>query len=407
MSDTKSAIKTILNRNVLLIFAIQFFQNISAVMGGVYVGPLGKATGLSVALIGVAGTLYTLCGLFTRAPAARLTDGDKKKLALIIGIGGRGVVYLLMGVFQNNPTMYMILRCLQGITWALIGVCLISCMAVIVDKKVMGTAYAIFNAMLSIGKIIAKPFAQKMYMNHGFMTISVITFATAMLATLLIFFMDFDAPGLKYVPSEEKASKPKKSLNPFKGILVAAIPIAIIGGLARFGYQTDSLYTSVMAVERNLDPSAAFALGSTVATVVGLVVGVLCDFLGAKWLTIIMLLANGIGLIMIGNAHTASALLVAYVVYAGIGGKYDAPVKVLIMKTAPKEKQGAAAATQLLFNDLFSAVAGTVVGFIAGNAGYTVGFGVVGVISVVCALSLVFFSKQILGPLAKLKTEAA
>lgn len=227
MSDIKSALKTILNRNVLLIFAIQFFQNISAVMGGVYVGPLGKATGLSVALIGVAGTLYTVFGLITRAPAARMTDGDKKKIALITGIGGRGVVFLLMGVFQTNPTIYMILRCLQGVTWSIIGVSLVACMGMIVDKRVMGTAYAIFNVVMSIGRTVARPVAQRLYMDSGFLAVAVVTFGAALIATVLIFFLDFNAPGLKAAPARPQAKS--KSFNPFYGILLAAILLVVFG----------------------------------------------------------------------------------------------------------------------------------------------------------------------------------
>lgn len=400
MADTKNAFKSILNRNVLLIFAIQFFQNISAVMGGTYVGPLGKATGLSVSLIGVAATLYTVCGMLSRGPAARMTDGDKKKLALVIGIGGRGVVFMLMGVFQNNPTIYMVLRCLQGITWSIIGVCLVSCMAMIVDKKVMGTAYAIFNALLSLGKIFAKPFAQRLYMEQGFLVVSAVTFASAMIATLLIFFLDFKDPKLKPV-----ANNKSKSLNPFKGIWVAAVPIALIGGLAKLGYTTDNLYTSIMTLEKGLDPTAAFAVAGTVSAVVGLVVGILCDFIGPKWCTVIMLTLNGVGLAMVGKAATPASLLIAYVIANGLGGKYDNPINILIMKSAPREKQGAAMATRLLFNDLFSAIGGTVVGGIAGSVGYEISFMAVGAVSIVCAIGMMVFSRKILGVLSDAAAE--
>lgn len=399
MSDTKTALKSILNRNVILIFAIQFFQNISAVMGGTYVGPLGKATGLSVALIGVVGTLYTVFGMITRAPAARMTDGDKKKIALILGIGGRGVVFLLMGVFANNPTMYMILRCLQGITWSIIGVSLVSCMAMIVDRKVMGTAYAIFNAMLSIGKIFAKPIAQKMYMNHGFLAVSAVTFAAAMIAVVLIFFLDFKDPRLKPAPVRKNQNK---SMNPFAGILMAALPLALVSAMAKVGYQTDNLYTSIVTVEHGLDPTAAYAVGGAISTVVGLVIGVLCDIIGAKWLSIIMLLFNGLGLVLIGRADTSTALMIAYIMYAGLGGKYDKPIDIMIMKAAPRDKQGSANATRLLCNDLVSAVATTVVGFIASGGNYEFTYLVVGAVSIVGAMTLIFFGNKFMDILSKI-----
>lgn len=402
MSDTRNALKTIISRNVLLIFAIQFFQNLSAVMGGTYVGPLGKATGLSVSLIGVAATLYTVFGMLTRGPAARMTAGDKKKLALVIGIGGRGVVFMLMGVFEHNPAVYMVLRCLQGITWSIIGVVLVSCMAMIVDKKVMGTAYAIFSAMLSIGKIFAKPIAQKVYMEYGFLAISAVTFACAMVATVLIFFLDFKDPGLKPVPS-----KKNHSLNPFSGLLLAAIPIALIGGIPKLGYTTDSVYTSIMTVENGLDPTAAFAVSGAISAVVGLVIGVVCDFVGPKWVTVGMLVCNGVGLAMLGQVDSQSGLMIAYVIAMGLGGKYETPIRVMIMKTVPREKQGSAEATRLLFNDIFSAIAGTLVGGLIAAAGYQFSFGVVGAASALCGLAMLVFSRKILGALEKGKEAAA
>ncbi len=398
------SLKSILSRNVILIFAIQFFQNISAVMGGTWVGPLGKATGLAASAIGMAATLYTVFGLLTRGPAARLTDGDRKKATLILGIGGRGVVFLLMGIFKDVPAAYVILRCLQGITWSIVGVSLVSCMSMIVDKKVLGTAYSIFNLMLTVGKIFAKPFAQKMFSNYGFMAASAVTFGAAMIAVVLILFLDFKDPHLQAPKSRDK------SLNPFKGILLPAIPLAMFVALSKFGYNADNLYTSVWMAENGIDPTAAYALSGTLGAFLVVGVGVLCDLIGAKWLTVIMLLADGIGLYLIGIAKTPAMFMLAYLLHGGIGLKVDIPAQILIMKAAPKSKQGGANATKLFCNDAVSAVSTTIVGFVIDHFGYATGFALTGAASLLGGVAILLLGNMLIKKLDELKepeTEAA
>jgi len=383
-----SAWKSIFTRNVILILLIQLVQGFSSNMVGGFVGLEAKGMGLTAAFIGICASLYTFGGLLMRAPAGLATDTGKKRLVLVGALFLRSLVFLLYGFCGKSSIMYAVLRTLHGFTWSFVGVALPAVMAMMVDKKIMGTTYAVFSALNSFSRGLARPLAMNLYKNFGSKTVALVTFSVGIASVLLALCLDFNDPNLK--PARVK----KASINPLNGIAWRFVPLCAISCLAIFAYQADNVYTPLIAEERGLDITAALAIGAGISTVWSLVVGVLCDIINTRLLTILLLTLYGIGTVMIGRSTSAGMFFVCYIIFI-IGSKYGSAVRIEMMKNAEKSEQGAVSATNLLFNDIYATIAGTLIGVIATKTNYETAFIVAGALPVLSAVVFIFFGRQL------------
>lgn len=385
--QSKTGLRSILTRNALLLLLIQLIQGFGNNMV-IFVNRQASAIGLSAAFIGVCASIYTLSGLLMRAPAGAATDTDKKKLVLVGALAARSFVFLAMGVCTNGP-LFMVLRALHGVTWSFVGVALPAVFAMVVDRKVMGTAYAVFSACNTLVRGFARPIGLNLYDQYGGLIAGLACCGVGLLAAGLAVFINFDDPNLK--PAKVK----KASFNPFKGIAWRYAPLCILGGAAIFCYIADNNFSVLMCDERGIDMTLALSVGAVVGTVMSVVVGVLCDLIGPKVVLIVSLLGYGVGTFLCGSAMTTTAYFWAFILFQ-FCSKYDVAINVFMKKGAAKSEQGAVAATSVFFKDMYSTIAGTGIGAMATAIGYKLTFQIMGIIPIVVAVLFIFFGNRLL-----------
>ncbi len=385
----KTGLRSIFTKNAILLLLIQLIQGFGNNMV-IYVNRQAAAIGLSAAFIGLCASVYTLAGLFMRAPAGAATDTDKKKMVLVTALALRSFVYLAMGVC-NSGVMFMILRALHGITWSFVGVALPAVFTMCVDRKVMGTAYAVFSACNTLVRGFARPVGLNLYAQFGGLTTGVACCAVGLIAAALALLIDFNAPNLK--PSKVK----KASFNPMKGISWKFAPLCIIGCAAITCYIADNNFSVLMCDERGIDMTLALSVGAIVGTVMSIVIGILCDLFGSKPVLVVCLLGYGISTFFCGSAMTTTAYFWAYIAFEFFS-KYGVAINVFMKKQASKEEQGAVQATSLFFNDFYSTFAGAGIGALATAVGYQMTYRIIGFVPIIgAAIFLIFGNKLIAG----------
>lgn len=387
-SQEKTGLRSMFTRNAILLLLIQLVQGFGNNMV-IFVNRQAASIGLSAAFIGMCASIYTLCGLIMRAPAGAATDTDKKKIVLAGALAARSFVFLGMGMVSSGP-MFMVLRALHGVTWSFIGVALPAIFAMCVDRKVMGTAYAVFSACNTLVRGFARPIGLNLYAKYGGTTAGMICCAIGLLAVVLVLMIDFNDPHLK--PAKVK----KASFNPLKGIAWRFAPLCLIGSAAIMCYTADNNFSVLMCDERGIDMTLALSAGAIIGMVMSIVTGILCDVIGPKIILVISLLGYGIGTVLCGRAMTTTAYLGAYIIFE-LFSKYGVAINVYMKKNAPREEQGAVAATSLLFNDLYSTISGAGIGAMASAIGYQMTYSIVGIVPIVGAVLFIVFGNKLLG----------
>jgi MFS family permease len=385
-TTAKTGISSMFTKNAVLLLLIQLIQGFGNNMV-IFVNRQATSIGLTAAFIGMCASVYTFCGLLMRAPAGMATDTDKKKIVLVGALAFRGFVFLGMGVC-NNGAMFMILRALHGVAWSFVGVALPAIFAMCVDRKVMGTAYAVFSACNSLVRGFARPVGLSLYAKYGGLAAGGVCCAIALFTAFLATLIDFNDPSLK--PARVK----KEPLNPLKGISWKFAPLCLIGCAAMFCYVADNNFSVIMCDERGIDMTMALSVGSIVGTVMSILIGVICDVVGPRMIMIVSLVGYGIGTMLMGRAMTTQAFFWSYMIFT-LFSKYGMAMNIYMKKSASKEEQGKMQATGLFFNDLYSTIGGAGVGALATAVGYENCFKLVSFVPLAAAMILILFGKKL------------
>jgi len=385
----KIKFKDILNRNLVLIIFIQILSNMSLNMINAFASMNAKALGVSVAAIGIGASVTTIVALLTRMPAGTLADSDKKKIALIIVIIARALAQFLLVTFGcTNDTNYMIARGVYGITWSFAGVILPAVVAMMMDKKVMGSTFAIIAIINNFTKDMAKALGVQVYKTNGVVPAAMIGIGFALAAVVLILFLDFNDERIKR--ATPKVRKPLlKSLN-FK-----YIPLCLILSLAVFNWTQIQNYNNIIAQDRGIELASILVIAGIFASISGFVCSALCDFIHPKYVLIALYCCMAAGSVVIGGATTYTTFLVGQVLCT-IGVGYSSIISIYLFKNCALTEKGSVQATNYFATDILSAVAGALCGGVTTAMGYQGSYTVFAVTSVVAAVIVLFFGGKLL-----------
>ena len=153
----KIKLKDIFNRNLVLILIIQVLSDSSNNWASAFINMGATAAGVSVGAIGIGASVYTISALITRMPAGTIADSDKKRIGLIAAIIIRTFCLFFLGTFGTwGDANFIVARTLYGFGWCLVGIILPAVVAMMMDKKVMGTTYAFLSVAQSLAKNYSK-----------------------------------------------------------------------------------------------------------------------------------------------------------------------------------------------------------------------------------------------------------
>lgn len=384
MSEAKEKIKLkdILNRNLILIIIIQILSDcVNNVVGG-YTNMAAKSVGIAVASIGIAASAYSIAGMVVRMPAGALADSNKKKMALIGVLSLRMLTCLFLSSFGMSGNINFIIgRAVHGIGWSFVGIVLPAVVAMMMDKRAMGTTYAILSLVQQFFKTYAKSIAVTVFQNYGAMGAALFACALSIAAIVFVIFLDFNDPRVL-------AATPKKRGGKLASLKVKYIPICLILSLVVFGWQMHTQFDNVVAQDRGIDIAAILGMAAVITPFTGFASAALCDIIDPKLVLCAQYILLGVGNIIVGRASSFNLFAIGEIMTL-IGIQYSRVISIYLFKNCAATEKGAVHATNYLATDVLSIITGTVLGVLISNFGYETSYVITGV-SALAATVIVF-----------------
>lgn len=391
--DTIHGFKSIACRNSILIMIILSLNSFSINMKNAVRTLIGlNSVGLSPTAVGILGSVFTLVGFLIRTPAGSLSDTARGKLKniLIAAFGFRVLTYVLWG-YVSSASVLAAVYVLDAITWAFIGVACPALLAISVDRRVMGSAYAIYSGLSQFVASFGRPLALTVFNGYGQQAFGWIAAAIGIVPLILTFFLDNKAI-IDTVP--EGAAAKAKGGNAFKKLLagfnMTALPFAIVTSLPVVAVSMENQYVPKLAELTGLSYLAAETAGSSLNGISRIVLGVLCDFVNPSILVVIIIGCMAVSLFGIALAETSLILSISCFVFK-FCVCWAVPLNIAAMKLIPKSRQGSLFATTGLVSDAMTFVSSTVIGYSITNFGYSNSFMGMGV-AVACGVVIYIFT---------------
>lgn len=391
--------KTLLCRNAIIITLYNIFYQYGTLMKNVTRTFVAKGdVGLEATYVSLLVTIFSVTGMVFRVPFGALIDkrrGMLKKVLIIANIY-RALVYLGFIVASTKFGITLV-YILDAIAFCFCGIAGPAIIGISVDKKAMGSAYAIYAGLTTVCTGTAKSLAVNLYNNYGRATDVWVFFGITILSAVVLFFLDGDALSdslrkemeAKAAKGEEAPKKEKGIKGLLAGFCVAAIPFGICSGLVGVANQVSNTYTNLYGVARGYDYLGVQSLVASLAGVFTLIVGFLSDVISPKLLVIVALLAQFAGALIMFNCSSTGMFNTALVLIFGFAFALST-LRIAGMKMLPPSKQGGLSATIMIFMDvliMFAALpAGALVDKFGGDYSYAFGWS-----SVISGIALVFW----------------
>ncbi len=389
-AKTKITLRDIFNRNLLLILVIQTLSDCSLSWANSFMNMGATAAGVSVGAVGVAASVYTIVALIARMPAGALADSEKKRIALIGAIAVRTILIFFLGTFGMGGDMnFIVARGLYGLGWCLVGIILPAIVAMLVDKKVMGTTYAFLGIVQDLAQNYSKAGGVKIYQTFGMVPALLVAAAFAVGAIVLTLFLDMKDEKILQATPTKKRGFGLKALN------WKYVPVCMMMSLVVLGWSAHNNYNNVIADERGIDLASILVITGTVAAFVKLFASILCDFIHPKFVLFALYVCLGAGILLTGHAYTYGSFLAAELLCT-IGRSYSRIISIFLFKTCDPTEKGSVHATNYFSTDILSMIAGAVLGFILSNLGYQSGYDVIGIFTLAVAVVFLLFGSKLM-----------
>lgn len=387
--NEKIKLKDIFNRNLVLILIIQVLSDSANNWANAFINMGAKAAGVSVGAIGIAASVYTIAALITRMPAGSIADSDKKKIALIIAIMIRTICHFILGTFGIlGDANFIVARALYGFGWCLVGIILPAVVAMMMDKKVMGTTYAFLSVAQSLAKNYSKAGGVKVYKTFGMIPALVCAAGFAVAAIVLICFLDFNDDRIRQATS-------KKKKGGLKALNLKYVPVCFMMGLVVIAWSAHSQYNNVIAEERGIDIASILVITGTIASFISFVTNAICDFIHPKWVLFCLYICLGAGIFLTGRAYTYNTFLIAEILCT-VGASYSKIISIFLFKNCDVTEKGSVHATNYFATDVLNIVVGFVLGGILSMFDYQQGYTIIAVFTLAVAVIFILFGSKLM-----------
>ena len=236
-SSLKTAARSLGNRNVILLIIFYSCMNYSCYYKNGFRGLLVMDDhGISATVYGTMISVFLICGLIIRTPGGAIIDrfrGNIKPIFIISSIlkGGCALAYLYA---NSTATMYLAFI-LDGFLWSFVGVFPYALLATFVDRRIVGTAFALCEGISFIVGSSARGLGAKMFTELGATIPTYISFGIQLVGVAAIFFFD----------NEKLKESAGLSLGAVGGsALLGSLPADAAGV---FSYVPVSIYASLLA----------------------------------------------------------------------------------------------------------------------------------------------------------------
>ena len=385
----KIKLKDIFNRNLVLILIIQVLSDSSNNWANAFINMGATAAGVGVGAIGIGASVYTIAALITRMPAGTIADSDKKKIGLIAAIIIRTFCLFFLGTFGTwGDANFIVARALYGFGWCLVGIILPAVVAMMMDKKVMGTTYAFLSVAQSLAKNYSKAGGVYVFQKFGMIPALVCAAGFAVLAILLICCLDFNDERIIQATS-------KKKKGGLKALNLKYIPVCFMMSMVVLAWSAHNQYNNVIAADRGIDIASILVVTGTIASVISFVTNTLCDFIHPKWVLFFLYVCLGAGIFLTGHAYTYGAFMAAEVLCT-IGASYSKIISIFLFKNCDSTEKGSVHATNYFATDVLSIIAGGVLGALFSTFDYQHSYDIIAVFTLAVAVLFILFGSRLM-----------
>ena len=381
-AQPKMKLSEIFTKNLIIFMIVHFLSDCSNNMITAFINMGAKAAGISAAAIGLAASTYSIAALLMRMPAGNMTTTQKKRLLVIGVIVFRYLTSFLLGTLgMSSSTMFIIFRTINGLGWSIAGVVIPAIEATLLDKRAMGTTYAVYTALSAFAKGMVRSLGVSVYQSSGIVTATIAAGGFALAAILLVNFMNWNDEKLQRI----KPRGNKKGL--FSGVNKNYMGVCFLMGCAVVTWTLNQQFNNVLAQERGIDIATILAITAVISSVWGFAASALCDFIKPKYVLVFTYLVLGIGTIILGKAETYNMFLIGEILCT-IGTGYSKIQTLYLYKACAPEERPSVHATSFFVTDIFSLVAGAMVGLFIEKLGYTNAYMVSSVFVLVAAVMI-------------------
>ncbi|MBD3880747.1 MFS transporter [Phormidium tenue FACHB-886] len=359
-----------LQRNLLILFAagLLFWSGLAALLPTLplYV----ESVGANEQTIGIVMGAFALGLLPSRGILARLTDNRGRKLVLLIGIAAVAIAPLGYAITTSIPLL-MAIRAFHGISIAAFA---LAYNALVVDLspphqrgEVIGYMSLVNPVGMALGPAIGG-FSQEWFgYTPMFLIASGLGFA-GLACTLQV-----SEPNRHVLETQDSEPRFWRMLGDRRIRVPAAILLMV--GLS-FGALSTFVPLFVREAGVDLNVGLFYTAAAIASFAIRLIVGPLSDRHGRGVFISISLLLYGLAMAMLWQATSASAFLLAGAI-EGMGAGILIPMMAALMadRSLPSER-GKTFGICMIGFDLGIAVAGPVLGAVAGSTGYRSLFGI-------------------------------
>ena len=390
MSDKpKIKLSDIFNRNLIIILLVQIFSDMSVSMQSAFMNMGAKAAGIGVGTIGIAASLYTIAGLIMRMPSGAMADSDKKKAFLIFVIAFRTAAIMIMGTFgMGGDANYLFARTLYGMGWSMGGVVLPAVVAMMMDRKVMGSTYAVLALVQQFTKQIIKAVGVSIYNNQGIVAATIVDCLLAVVAIVLILFLNFNDPRVK-------AAIPHEKRGMLKSINFKYMPISFVLSIAAITFTLVTNFDNVVAQDRGIELVSILSITAFVSSAAGFVSSFLCDFIHPKYVLVALYCCLGAGTLIVGSATAQTVFMVGEVLVT-VGISYSRIISIFLFKNCELTEKGSVQATNFFATDIISIFAGTLIGALVSHASYSITYNIIAGFTFLTAVIVLFFGTKLM-----------
>lgn len=354
--------RSLLSRNAIIAILYNIAYNYSNNMKNAF-RPLvvTSSVGMPIAFISILITIYSLFSFLSNSPLGALIDKKRSSMKNIMVVANvaRSLLYVVGFGFVKNPAGLVVIYALDGIMLAFCNVMGPALLAVSVDKKAMGSAFALYTGIASICVATSRSHGLYLFNEKGRMTACLVAGAISLLSAVVLLFLDkeqlmntlrrekknlaeYHDKGKPMAPAGSKGFNFFKKL--FTGISLAAIPLALCIGFAQIEDQVNGSFLPIYAMERSFDYYSAQSILTLLSGVIMIFIGSICDVIDPFLMVYIGLVGKIIGNFLLFRTDVQSIFLIGFFGIT-VTDFFITVVRISASKLFPYSEQGKLSAT--------------------------------------------------------------
>lgn len=390
------------NRFYILICIVYFFGSMSSYIFSATFSLFIDSLGGSESLIGVMGTAFTLTAAISRLIGGRLSDKIGRRVIAVVGYLIFALGSMLLSL-TTDFTLILIIRCVQGMGFAISATAVTAAVIDVVPKERMGEGIGYFGLGASLAQAVGPGLALTIfYGSGGFSAVCIVSVVSLVGSAISMNFCKYEkdprfaGQSVAETP-KEKAAEPQHESVIWRFIEKTAIPAGIIGFFMSFGSGVMSSFIALYADKSGIGNAGLYFTVSAVCVVVArLLTGRLSDKRGVVFTMVPGFVCGILALVSLILAPSVNFLLFVSGAFIGFGnGMLQPAINAAALERAPENRRGAASTTFFIPVDVGFSLSAAIGGVTIQYFGYTPTYlGAIVVFLCGIVLSIVFFGKR-------------